>query len=127
MDSFYSVNLALSQAIEDDQLHILQTAVAAMKRSAGPSEHVLDVCEMVPEPVADPHHEYPMTLLAFAGYHARFDMLNLLIKEGARKSTIIQYTIDKWPPEQHTHFVVSKNVATPSLTQTDLHALLLHY
>ena len=61
-----------------------------MKTSAVPSEHVLDVCEMVPDPVTDPPREYAMTLLAFAGYHARFEMLDLLIKEGARKSTITQ-------------------------------------
>ena len=52
------------------------------------SEHVLDVCDMVPDPVTHPPRKYAMTLLAFAGYHARFEMLNLLIEEGARKSTI---------------------------------------
>ena len=131
MDSlicFYSVNLALSQAIENDQQDIFQTAVAAMKMSAMPSEHVLDVCEMVPDPLPNPlpdPHEYAMTLLAFAGYYARLEMLQLLIMEGARKSTIIQ------PPLQHCHwqhtyyiFVLSKKVAIPNLTETDLHALL---
>ena len=57
-----------------------------MKTSTVPSEHVLDVCEMVPDPVTG--DKYAVTLLAFAGYHARFEMLDLLIKEGARKSTI---------------------------------------
>ena len=56
-----------------------------MKESTVPSEHVLDVCDMVPDPVTDPPIEYAVTLLAFAGYHARFDMLDLLIEEGARK------------------------------------------
>ena len=57
--------------------------------STVPSEHVLDVCEMVSGPMTHPPCEYAMTLLAFAGYHARFKMLDLLIEEGARKSTNI--------------------------------------
>ena len=82
----FSVNISLPQAIEEDQRHDLEVAVKAMKRSTQvPSEHVLDVCDMVPDPVTDPPIEYPVTLLAFAGYHARFDMLDLLIEEGARK------------------------------------------
>ena len=81
----FSVNISLPQAIEEDQRHDLEAAVKAMKESTVPSEHVLDVCDMVPDPVTDPPIEYPVTLLAFAGYHTRLGMLNLLIKEGARK------------------------------------------
>ena len=78
--------MSLPQAIEKDQQNDLEAAVKAMKESTKvPSEHVLDVCDMVPDPVTDPPFKYPVTLLAFAGYHARFDMLDLLIKEGARK------------------------------------------
>ena len=74
-----------------------------MKRSAVPSEHALDVCEMVPDTVTDhdPPHEYAMTLLAFAGYHVRYNMLDLLLKEGARKPTITQYTIKRLTNGRH--------------------------
>ena len=77
--------LTLPQAIEDDVQEDFEAAIRAMKESTVSSEHVLDVCDMVPDPVTDPPFEYAVTLLAFAGYHARFDMLDLLIEEGARK------------------------------------------
>ena len=75
----------MPQAIEDNEQEDLEAAIKAMKESTVPSEHVLDVCDMVPDPVTDPPCEYAVTLLAFAGYHARLNMLNLLIEEGARE------------------------------------------
>ena len=49
-------------------------------------EHYLDVCVKVPGVVKNkPADRHPMTLLAFAGYHARKDMLNTLITQGASK------------------------------------------
>lgn len=83
--------LTLPQAIEDDKQDDLQDAITAMKESTVPTEHVLDVCDMVPDPLTDPPFEYAVTLLAYAGYHARFDMLDLLIEEGARTCGVAMF------------------------------------
>ena len=91
IDAF--ILFTLPQAIEEDQQDDLEAAVKAMKESTVPSEHVLDVCDMVPDPVTDPPFKYPVTLLAFAGYHARFDMLDFLIEEGARKCGVCHSSI----------------------------------
>ena len=71
------------QAIKNDELNKFKDAVQEMICSAVPGTHCLDVCEMVTDVAADPPVQYPMTLLAFAGYHARYDMLKFLISEGA--------------------------------------------
>ena len=87
-----------TQAIEndeDDQLENLRAAVTALKSDRfdqltsanteqGMHIYALDVCEMVPDPSAD-DRSYPMTLLAYAGYHAKMKMLKFLISEGARE------------------------------------------
>ena len=94
--------MPLTQAIkndEDDQLANLREAVTALKSdrfdqvtSANTEQgmhiyYALDVCEMVPDPSAD-DKSYPMTLLAYAGYHAKSNMLEFLISEGARKLVV---------------------------------------
>ena len=51
-----------------------------------PREDYLDVCDMVLG--VDEINEYdrhPMTLLAFAGYYGRKEMMDYLIQNGARK------------------------------------------
>ena len=74
------------QAIENGQLAELKAAVQSMQQETGvPREHYLDVCVQVPGPKTSPKDQHPMTLLAFAGYHARKDMLEFLIREGASK------------------------------------------
>ena len=72
------------QAIEKDDVDNLKVAVDAMKAAKFPGENCLDVCEMVLDPRTTDKY-YPMTLLAFTGYHARFEMLDILIEEGASK------------------------------------------
>ena len=78
------------QAIKNDQLNEFKAAVQEMKRSAVTGTHCLDVCEMVIDVAADAPRpiQYPMTLLAFAGYHARYNMLKFLISEGAGRSDV---------------------------------------
>ena len=56
------------------------------------SEHCLDVCEMVPGPKTSLSDRHPMTLLAFAGYYARNNMLEFLVLEGASKCTCMHLT-----------------------------------
>ena len=78
------------QAIENGKLLAeLKAAVQSMQQeSRVPREHYLDVCVKVPGVDKDNLYDrHPMTLLAFAGYHARKDMLDFLIDEGARKCT----------------------------------------
>lgn len=55
-----------------------------------PTNNVLDVYEMVPDPFTN--NCYPMTLLAYAGYHGNIKMLEFLTDEGARK----RYHIILW-------------------------------
>ena len=51
-----------------------------MKGSDGVSgDQCLNVCQMVPTESGD----YAMTLLAFAGYHGRKEMLTFLLSEDA--------------------------------------------
>ena len=64
-------------------------AINAMKAAEFPGKNCLNVCEMVLDP--NDRLNYPMTLLAFAGYHVRFEMLDLLIEEGASKPCIYMY------------------------------------
>lgn len=76
----------LPQAIENNQFAEFQEAVKAMTNSAVPTEYCLDVCEMIEQ-------NYPMTLLAFAGYHGRKVILEFLLSEGARKCRVYRYVI----------------------------------
>ena len=53
----------------------LKAAVQAMQEDRKISrEECLNVVVKVPGPKRDPHKKLPMTLLAFAGYHARREM-----------------------------------------------------
>lgn len=75
------------QAIEKNDSVVLTAAVVKMK-DVGPIEGCLDVCEMVPDPFKENQTPcYPMTLMAYAGYFARKDMLEFLISNGACKFT----------------------------------------
>lgn len=47
-----------------------------------PTDWRLDVCEVVETPT---RNTYVMCLLAYAGYHAQKEMLDLLLEEGAGK------------------------------------------
>lgn len=74
------------QAIEKDVMGDLQAALKSMLQDSSiPGKHRLDVCIMVPGPKTSPWFCHPMTLLAFAGYHARDDMIKWLISQGARE------------------------------------------
>lgn len=78
------------QAIKNGaKLNAFKTAVHEMKEIIVSRGHCLDVCEMVHESRKSSRKRHPMTLLAFAGYYGRKDMLNFLIHEGARKCIII--------------------------------------
>ena len=93
-------NVLLWQAIRNDEFGVLEAAVKALKTDRldqllsdleaekgvpVPGEHSLDVCDMILYPNTTDQY-CPMTLLAYAGYHARVDMLAFLVSEGARKS-----------------------------------------
>ena len=85
-NSFCHNNYVFLQAIENGQLAELKAAVQSMQQETGvPREHYLDVCVQVPGPKTSPKDKHPMTLLAFAGYYARKDMLDFLIHGGASK------------------------------------------
>ena len=74
------------QAIENGKLSELEAAVLSMKQETEIlCEHCLDICDLVPHHVDTRVYLHPMTLLAFAGYHANKEMLDLLIREGASK------------------------------------------
>ena len=78
--------IMILQAIENGQLSELEAAVLSMKQETEvPREHCLDICDLVPPRFNTLVRIYPMTLLAFAGYHANKEMLDLLIREGASK------------------------------------------
>ena len=83
------------QAIENNQLNEFKAAVNAMiwSRSTIPRRHCLDVCEVVTDFAADPPALYAMSLLAFAGYHARHDMLKFLTSKGAGKYIHVLYIL----------------------------------
>lgn len=72
----------------NNNLEDFKIAVEAMKETTVPREHCLNVCKMVTDFAADPPTPFPMALLAFAGYYARFDMLMYLISDQARKYTL---------------------------------------
>ena len=74
-----SILHCLSQAIENDKFTEFKEAVKAMSNSRVPTP--LDVCEMMTFDKRD----YPMTLMAFAGYYSRNVMLEVLHSGGARK------------------------------------------
>ena len=62
----------------------LEFAVRAMQEDRRiPREKCLDVVVKVPGPKREPHKKLPMTLLAFAGYHARREMIHFLIDNHA--------------------------------------------
>lgn len=62
----------------------LKDAVKSMKRCTDvPVNDCLDVCLLIPGLGQADWDKAPMTLLAFAGYHARRDILDYLIEEGA--------------------------------------------
>ena len=64
--------------------------MAGMKASAGdvPGRLCLDVCEMI--------ESYPISLLAFAGYCRKKDMISILLNEGAGKLYIYSYIDEIW-------------------------------
>lgn len=78
----YIENLFLPQAIEDGLLDALKKAVQEMVQTTDTLD-CLNVCEMVPG--RNPRLYYAMTLLAFAGFYRRSDMLEYLVSQGARK------------------------------------------
>ena len=61
----------------------LQAAVQAMQDMR---EDAVNVVVKVPGPKRDPLKLLPMSLLAFAGYHARMDMIIFLIENRASMS-----------------------------------------
>ena len=69
------------QAIEKDQLADFKEKVEDLIKLGPPGKDALDVIkdESRKKPL-----RYPMTLLAYAGYHDRADMINHLILKGAR-------------------------------------------
>ena len=101
------------QAIKNDEFDRLVEAVREMKEIVDTRIPCLDICKMVPE--IEPNKEakgpgivgdgkaqckprtntceYPMTLLAFAGYYGRSRMLKFLISKGARKNKNIYMTL----------------------------------
>ena len=63
----------------------LKAAVQAMQDEGSvPRERCLNVVINVPGPKRDPKKLLPMTLLAFAGYHKRQEMIHFLIQNHAR-------------------------------------------
>ena len=83
-ETIVSVIIMFLQAIENGHFSELKAAVQSMKQETCPGvprEHCLDICFMIPYS----NDLYPMTLLAFAGYHTSKEMLDLLIHEGASK------------------------------------------
>ena len=48
-------------------------------------KNALDVVEMIKDEPRKRPIRYPMTLLAYAGYHERSDIIDHLIEEGASK------------------------------------------
>ena len=79
----------LKQAIEDEDLEKLEDAVKAMQEEGSVAgEECLNVVVNVPGPKRDPKKLLPMTLLAFAGYHAMMKMMRYLIEKHASKSQL---------------------------------------
>lgn len=67
-------------------------AVKSMKKSTDVHpDDCLDVCLLVPGLRPEDWAKFPMTLLAFAGYHGRKDMLDYLIKEKARELRLCMF------------------------------------
>ncbi|CAI8010942.1 Ankyrin-1 [Geodia barretti] len=63
----------------------LEAAVQAMQNKGSvPRERCLNVVINVPGPKRDPKKLLPMTLLAFAGYHKRQEMIHFLIQNHAQ-------------------------------------------
>ena len=61
-----------------------------MKQSRDvPKTDCLDVCDLIPGMTREPWDEVPITLLAYAGYYGRQDMIDYLIQEGASKKGYI--------------------------------------
>ena len=75
-----TISFLLQQAIESGHMEELREAVAAMKENSAKS--CLDVCEMVRAESG----KYPMTLLAYAGYHDRKDMFSYLLSQGGART-----------------------------------------
>ena len=48
-----------------------------------PGKNALDVFEEIKDDSRPKSRPYPMTLLAYAGYHVRLDMIKYLIDKGA--------------------------------------------
>ena len=49
----------------------------------------LDVCHLIHGVTREPSDEIPITLLAYAGYYGRQNMIDYLIEEGASKEGYI--------------------------------------
>ena len=82
------------QAILSNQQDAFEQAVDEMvsyqpdKSDAGckvPGKNALDVFEEIKDDSRPKSRPYPMTLLAYAGYHVRMDMIEYLISKGAGK------------------------------------------
>ena len=81
--------VTFNQAIQNQCFEKLIIAVQAMQESSDIPIPILDVCHLIPGITREPWDEVPITLLAFAGYYGRQDMIDYLIQEGASKEGYI--------------------------------------
>ena len=78
--------VTFNQAIQNQCFEKLIIAVQAIQESNDiPKTDCLDVCHLIPGITREPWDEIPITLLAYAGYYGRQDMIDYLIQEGASK------------------------------------------
>ena len=77
------------QAIKTQCFEKLRIAVQAMQESIDVPKTCLDVCDLIPGMTGKPWDKVPITLLAYAGYYGRQDMIDYLIQEGASKEGYI--------------------------------------
>ena len=101
IDSSLKMIPCILQAIENGDLRELKVQVRRLNNCQKDKIEHLDVCEVLQDercpttlvecagiyssPKEGENRSYYMTLLAYAGYHGRIDMINHLISEGASK------------------------------------------
>ena len=92
-----------------------------MKKSCDvPKADCLDVCHLIPGMTGEPWDEVPITLLAYAGYYGRQDMIDYLIQEGASKKGYNMFcVIWKYLQSQLTDLVVGANKKASVLTNLE--------
>jgi ankyrin repeat protein len=85
-DEFKNAFRNARKAIENGDRPKLKAAVQELMQNKGsmPRERCLNVVINVPGPKRDPKKLLPMTLLAFAGYHKRQEMIKFLIDNHAK-------------------------------------------